>query len=149
MRILLVILHDLAATGLAWALAYWLRFNFDIPPTYARSMLATLAFVVTLQGVIAWSFGLYRGIWRFASLPDLKRIIAAVSAGAVTVPLLLYMLQLLSDVPRSVLVLYPILLVLFMGGSRFLYRSWKDGHLLSFRDVAGEPVLVLGAGKRL
>ncbi len=147
MRILLVILHDLAATGLAWALAYWLRFNFDIPPTYARSMLATLAFVVTLQGVIAWSFGLYRGIWRFASLPDLKRIIAAVSAGAVTVPLLLYMLQLLSDVPRSVLVLYPILLVLFMGGSRFLYRSWKDGHLLSFRDVAGEPVLVLGAGE--
>ncbi len=146
MRTLLVILHDLAVAALAWALAYWLRFNFDIPPVYGQSLLATLAIVVSLQGIIAWSFGLYRGLWRFASLPDLKRIIAAVGTGAVTVPMLLYMLQQLSDVPRSVLVLYPMLLVLFMGGSRFLYRSWKDGHLLGFRDVAGEPVLVLGAG---
>ncbi|MBI3526313.1 MAG: polysaccharide biosynthesis protein [Betaproteobacteria bacterium] len=146
MRSLLVILHDLAAAALAWALAYWLRFNFDIPPTYQQSLLTTLASVVILQGGIAWSFGLYRGLWRFASLPDLKRIIFAGAAGALTVPLLLYMLQQLSDVPRSVLVLYPILLVLFMGVSRFLYRSWKDGHLQGFRAVVGEPVLVLGAG---
>ena len=147
LRTLLVILHDLAASALAWALGYWLRFNFDIPPTYASSLLATLVWVVPLQGAIAWSLGLYRGIWRFASLPDLKRIITGGAAGAVTAPLLLYMVQRLADVPRSVLVLYPILLVLFMGGSRFLYRSWKDGHLLGFRDVAGEPVLVLGAGE--
>jgi FlaA1/EpsC-like NDP-sugar epimerase len=147
LRTLLVILHDLAASALAWALGYWLRFNFDIPPTYASSLLATLVWVVPLQGAIAWRLGLYRGIWRFASLPDLKRIITTVAAGAVAAPLLLYMLQRLADVPRSVLVLYPILLVLFMGGSRFLYRSWKDGHLLRFRDVAGEPVLVLGAGE--
>jgi len=146
LRTLLVILHDLAASALAWALGYWLRFNFDIPPTYASSLLATLVFVIPLQGSIAWGLGLYRGIWRFASLPDLKRIIIAVTAGALTAPMLLYMLQRLSDVPRSVLVLYPILLLLFMGGSRFAYRSWKDGHLLNFRDVAGEPVLVLGAG---
>jgi len=50
-------------------------------------------------------------------------------------------------VPRSVLVLYPLLLMLFMGGSRFLYRSWKDGHLLTLRAAASEPVLVLGAGE--
>ena len=147
LRTLLVVLHDLAASALAWALGYWLRFNFDIPPTYASSLLATLVFVVPLQGAIALGLGLYRGIWRFASLPDLKRIIMAGAAGAVTVPMLLFMLQRLSDVPRSVLALYPILLVLFMGGSRFLYRSWKDGHLLGFRDVTGEPVLVLGAGE--
>ena len=146
-RTLLVIIHDLAATALAWALGYWLRFNFDIPPTYQNSLLSTLVFVVPLQGAITWGLGLYRGIWRFASLPDLKRIIAAVAAGALTVPMLLYMLQRLSDVPRSVLALYPILLMLFMGGSRFLYRSWKDGQLLSFRAVTGEPVLVLGAGE--
>ncbi|MCX7174820.1 MAG: nucleoside-diphosphate sugar epimerase/dehydratase [Proteobacteria bacterium] len=147
LRSLLVILHDLSASALAWALGYWLRFNFDIPPLYESSLLATLVVVVPLQGAIAWGLGLYRGIWRFASLPDLKRIIAAGTAGAVTVPMLLYMLQRMSDVPRSVLVLYPILLILFMGGTRFLYRSWKDGHLLGFRDVTGEPVLVLGAGE--
>ncbi|MDD5175198.1 MAG: nucleoside-diphosphate sugar epimerase/dehydratase [Sterolibacterium sp.] len=147
LRTLLVVIHDLVATALAWALGYWLRFNLDIPPVWQHGMLLTLVFVVPLQGVIAWSLGLYRGIWRFASLPDLKRIIAAVGASALAVPMLLYMLQMLSDVPRSVLLLYPVLLIIFMGGSRFIYRSWKDGHLLGFRDVTGEPVLVLGAGE--
>jgi FlaA1/EpsC-like NDP-sugar epimerase len=49
-------------------------------------------------------------------------------------------------IPRSVLVLHPVLLVLFMGGSRFLYRAWKDGQLLSPRQFDSEPVLVMGAG---
>jgi hypothetical protein len=38
---------------------------------------------------------------------------------ALAIPALLLMLQRLGDVPRSVLVLHPILLVLIMGGSRF------------------------------
>ncbi len=147
MRTFLVIIHDLLATALAWALAYLLRFNFEVPPFYVISMLNTLIVVVPLQGVISWKLGLYRGIWRFASLPDLKRIVAAGWVGALAVPTLLYMLQMLADVPRSVLVLFPAFLMLFMGGSRFLYRSWKDGHLLSFRAVSSEPVLVLGAGE--
>lgn len=147
LRTLLIVIHDLAASALAWSLGYWLRFNFDIPPLFQRGLLTTLIYVVPLQGAIAWSFGLYRGIWRFASLPDLKRIIFAAAACSLAVPTLLYMWQQLTEVPRSVLVLYPILLILFMGASRFLYRSWKDGHLLGFRDVAGEPVLVLGAGE--
>ena len=147
LRTLLVVLHDLAAAALAWMLAYWLRFNFEVPPLYVTSMFTTLLAVVPLQGVIAWQLGLYRGIWRFASLPDLKRIVLACASGAVATPLLLYMLQIMVDVPRSVLVLFPAFLMLFMGGSRFLYRSWKDGHLLSLRAVAGEPVLVLGAGE--
>jgi FlaA1/EpsC-like NDP-sugar epimerase len=144
---LLVILHDLAATALAWMLGYWLRFNFDIPPVYLDGMLSTLFFVVPLQGLIAWRLGLYRGLWRFASLPDLKRIVLACTAGACVAPLLFYMLQIMNNVPRSVLVLYPVFLMLLMGGSRFLYRSWRDGHLLSLRAVSGEPVLVLGAGE--
>ena len=147
MRILLVILHDLLAIAAAWMLAYWLRFNFEVPPAYVDSLFRTLLAVVPLQGLIAWHLGLYRGLWRFASLPDLKRIVLACLAGAGATPLLLYMLQIMNDVPRSVLVLFPVLLMLLMGGSRFLYRSWKDGHLLSLRAVAGEPVLVLGAGE--
>ena len=146
MRSVLAVLHDLAAAALAWALAYWLRFNFDMPPAYQHSLLSSLMVVLPLQAAIAWGWGLYRGLWRFASLPDLKRIILAAGSGALGAAMLLFMLQRLEDVPRSVLVLYPVLLILFMSGSRFLYRSWKDGHLLSFRAVAGEPVLVLGAG---
>ena len=138
--------HDLCAAGLAWTVGYALRFNFEIPPSFVDAMWSNLLWIIPLQAVIFHGFGLYRGIWRFASIPDLRRIALAAGTVALAIPALLLMLQRLSDVPRSVLVLHPILLIVFMGGSRFLYRAWKDGHLLSPRRFDAEPVIVMGAG---
>ena len=143
---ILVFLHDLTASGLAWGLAFYLRFNFDIPWANKESMVWSLAIVVLVQGVVFWSFGLYRSLWRFASLPDLKRIVLAVCVSTLAYVTALVLYRRLDQVPRSVLVLDPILLITFMGGSRFLYRSWKDGHLIPFRKLSSTPVLVLGAG---
>ncbi|MDP1673751.1 MAG: polysaccharide biosynthesis protein, partial [Burkholderiales bacterium] len=81
--------------------------------------------------------------WRFASLPDLKRIILAVAAGALAVPAMLFMLQLI--VPRSVLVMSPLLLVMIMGGSRLVYRAWREYRFGGTLPASREPVVVLGA----
>lgn len=144
-RSLLVVLHDLGAAVLAWVAAYWLRFNLSWPTEYVGGMLQSMIWVVPLQAALFWGFGLYRGVWRFASLPDLKRILRAVGVAAVAVVLILIMFRVESVVPRSVLILDPILLVLIMGGSRFAYRAWKDHRLLSlFGDT--QPALILGAG---
>jgi FlaA1/EpsC-like NDP-sugar epimerase len=123
-----------------------LRFNFDLTPNLVESMLHTLLWIIPLQALIFHGFGLYRGIWRFASIPDLRRIVLAAGTAGLAIPTLLLMLQGQSDVPRSVLVLHPLLLVLIMGGSRFIYRAWRDGHLISPRQFDAEPVLVMGAG---
>ncbi len=109
-------------------------------------MWRNLLWIIPLQAVIFHGFGLYRGIWRFASIPDLRRIVLAAGTVGLAIPALLLMLQRLNDVPRSVLVLHPLLLVLIMGGSRFLYRAWRDGHLISPRQFDAEPVIVMGAG---
>jgi len=146
MKLWLVVGHDVAATLLAWVLAYWLRFNFAVPELHMQTMWNTLAWVVPLQTFIFWRFGLYRGVWRFASLPDLKRIIAAVGVATLSAPVVLYMVQVAVLVPRSVLVLDPLLLVMIMGGNRFAYRSWKEHRLYEFADAERKPVLVLGAG---
>jgi FlaA1/EpsC-like NDP-sugar epimerase len=146
LRVLLVFVHDLAAAGLAWWLAYALRFNLDISPAYFQGMLQTLPWVVALQAFVFWRFGLYRGVWRYASLPDLKRILLAVGVSAMATGLLLHLLLLGDLVPRSVLLLDPVLLVLIMGGSRLAYRAWKEHSLYGLTQHAGEPVLVLGAG---
>ncbi|MCX7184825.1 MAG: nucleoside-diphosphate sugar epimerase/dehydratase [Nitrosospira sp.] len=146
LRRLIAILHDLAAVIAAWCLAYLFRFNFDIPPEYLASLKATLPWVIPIQAAVFQLFGLYRGVWRYASLPDLRRILLAILAGAAAVPLGLFLLQLLAGVPRSVLLLDPILLLFIMGGSRLTYRLWKEGHLFKLRDPQGNPVLVLGAG---
>lgn len=145
MRTLLVFLHDLGGAALAWWLAFLFRFNFDVPATYSEVMLGTLPWGLAIQGALFWWFGLYQGMWRFASLPDLRRILSAVSLAAVLTPSLLFMVHRLDAVPRSVLLLAPLLLILMMGGSRFIYRAWKDG-LLFGGLKRGRPVIVLGAG---
>jgi len=146
-RSAIVFLHDLGVAALAWICAYWLRFNLDIPPDFVASMFASLPFVVVVQGAIFYAFGLYRGLWRFASVPDLKRILMAGGVAALATPAVLVMTKHLVLVPRSVLLFDPILLLVVMGGVRFAYRAWKDGHFYLNRTGISQPVLVLGAGK--
>ncbi len=64
---LIAMLHDLIAAALAWWLAYLLRFNFDLPADFRVELWQTMLWVIPLQGVVFWSFSLYRGIWRYAS----------------------------------------------------------------------------------
>jgi len=49
-------------------------------------------------------------------------------------------------VPRSVLLLDPILLILILGGSRLGYRVWKERRLRNVLGPPGRPAVILGAG---
>ncbi len=146
-RTILAIFHDIVAAAFAWVVAYLLRFNFSIPLDFASEMLATVGWVVMLQVSVFVGFGLYRGVWRFASVSDLKRIFLAVSSAAVLLAAFFFMFKTNVVIPRSVLVLDPLLLILFMGGSRFAYRAWKEHLLYGMTLKQGEPVIVLGAGE--
>ncbi len=146
-RAVLAFAHDVAAAALAWAGLYWLRYNLDLHQSQLSDMAQTLAWVLPLQAGIFLAFGLYRGLWRFASLPDLQRILLAVALGSVAIPVILVLLRLTAVVPRSVLILYPPLLIFLMAGSRFAYRIWKEHRLYSPLAALGEPVLILGAGE--
>lgn len=142
------VLHDVAVAIAAWYVAFALRFNFQIPASFQASMLQAMLWVVPLQFVFFVNFGLYRGVWRFASLPDLKRILFAVATAAATVVAVIFMTKPHGVIPRSVLILDPMLLVLGMGGSRFLYRYWKEHRLYGAFHSQGQPVLLLGAVRR-
>ena len=139
--------HDGLALVLAWLGAYLLRFNFDIPPDHLATMWHTLPFVLLVNLTAFSSFSLYRGIWRFASLPDLKRILNAVISSALLIAAIAFMLRGYVIVPRSVLVICPCVLILIMGGSRFLYRYIKQRELYRLSNNHGKPVIILGAGE--
>lgn len=143
----IIIAHDLLMAALAWQFAWWARFNFEFPfPGWWISLYA-LPVVIVIQGVISSRFRLYRGLWRFASLPDLWNIIRAAVLGSLCITLALFILFRLEGVPRSILILYPVLLIFFLGGPRLAYRFLKDRNV-SLRSV-GETrrVLVIGAGR--
>lgn len=140
-------MHDIIVAFVAWNLSFLLRFNFEIPANFYVHLTETVLWVVLVQAIVFVLFGLYQGVWRFASIPDLKRIINAVLVGSVVVTALLLMIHPSVVVPRSVLILDPILLVLMMGGTRFAYRAWKEHHLYGASLLQGQPVLVIGAGE--
>jgi FlaA1/EpsC-like NDP-sugar epimerase len=146
-RASLAFLHDACMAAVAWAGIYWLRFNLDLREPFLTDMLFTLAWILPLQAAIFLALGLYRGLWRFASLLDLQRIVLAAGLGAILIPLVLVMLKLQAVVPRSVLFFYPIVLIFLMAGSRFAFRLWKEHRLYSPLAALGEPVLVVGAGE--
>ncbi|MDD5611790.1 MAG: nucleoside-diphosphate sugar epimerase/dehydratase [Gallionella sp.] len=145
-RTVLAILHDIVASMLAWIFAYLLRFNFELPEHFSTEMQQTLMWIVPLQVAIFWKMGLYRGIWRYASLNDLRRIVLAVLFAALAIPVVLRMMRSGLIVPRSVLIMDPLLMILMMGGSRILYRLWKETRFHGHMKIAGEPVLLMGAG---
>ncbi len=144
-RATLAFCHDLAAAALAWLLAFMLRFNFEVPADFATSMFQKLLWVVPLQAAVFWRLSLYRGLWRYASITDFRRIVGAAAIGATTIAMALFVFQ-LKLVPRSSLVLYPILLVMAMIGSRVAYRAWKEGHLARLSRDDARRTIVLGAG---
>ena len=145
-RAALAFAHDVSASAVCWALAFWLRFNLEIPEGFLPALGAAVAAAVPMHAVIFWSLGLYRGSWRYASLPDLKRIAFACLLGALAVPAVLAFLRAGTNVPRSTFILSPLLLATIMAGSRIGYRAWKERALYGHVQLTGEPVIVIGAG---
>lgn len=130
---------------LAWLGAYWLRFNLTLPPQkYVDAALEALPIVLVVQAIVFSRLGLYRGVWRFASVPDLIRISKAVLLGVLLISVTLHLYTRLLWVPRSVLPLYVLLLGLFLSGPRLIYRMWKDQGVMM---KAGQRALVVGAGR--
>ncbi|PLZ00573.1 polysaccharide biosynthesis protein [Burkholderia sp. WAC0059] len=140
------LMFDICAAAAAWLIAYVIRFNAAVPAEFWESGLKALAWVLPIYAVMFRVFGLYRGMWVFASLPDLLRISKAVVSGALVAMVAAVMVQPAPVVPRSVLIVSPLLLFLAMGGSRAAYRAAKEFYLYGGLVGQGKPVIVLGAG---
>ena len=143
----LVYLSDVFGVALAWWLAYLVRFNSEIPPEFLPAFYTGLAVTIVLQGLLLRAFALYRSLWVFASLPDLVCIARAVGLAALLTPLVVVVaVRHAPGVPRLIFLLQPLLLAMYMGGSRALYRTWKESRLYGGLRALGQPVLVLGTG---
>jgi FlaA1/EpsC-like NDP-sugar epimerase len=144
----LVFLFDLSALVFAWVGGFLLRFNLDVPAGFMPALWWGLALLWPLHALACRVAGLYRGIWLFASLPDLKRVLRAVALS--TAAVFVFFVFFRHDqnlVPRSLLLLYPMLLVLYMGGGRAAYRMWKEHRLYGGLIAQGKPVVIVGAGR--
>ncbi len=148
------ILIDTVLISLAYFVAFVIRFDLiNYREFYERFSLITLG-VVALRLPIFYYFGLYRRLWRYASVRELVAIVIAVSVGSGLGLLIIVALGLLGSespfngFPRSIIALEWLLTVAFVGGSRFAVRVVAEGRLP--KVARGKPesrlALIIGAG---
>jgi FlaA1/EpsC-like NDP-sugar epimerase len=150
--------HLLVVDALGVAVASFLAVGFrnleSIVDPSRPWVLALVTIVVGIQLAVNVAAGLYRHDWRFASVTDMARIVAAVMTGTVIAGLFVLSFGLVDAerAGRVPLTFWPIelLLSLFViGGTRFAIRAVfdltaerrEDGH------VTGKPTLLYGAGR--
>ncbi len=143
----LVIVHDLVVVGLSWVLAFLLRYDFSPPESVPLLLLWSTPVAIGVFGAaFRWS-RMYAGIWRYASLPDLVRIGKAVALGTVVMVAILFAAVRGGDMPRSVMIIHPLLLGLALGLPRILNRFRHLRREVTTVSVDDRRrVLIIGAG---
>jgi len=143
--------HDIAMAAISFWLSFYLRVGNGIAH-YSHELIWTydLAFAATAAAVF-YASGLYRGIWRYASLPDLIALARAVTLVALIYFPLMFLVTRLEALPRSIVGINWLVLMALLGGPRFAYRLLKDGSLRNILRVDASrnsvPVLLIGAGE--
>lgn len=143
-RTLGVAFGDLVFIALSYILSYYLRLNFKFPQPEAASMLISLPIVLVIRTAVFFSYGLYRGMWRYTTFDDIIRIAKAVSVGSAIMVVSFTLLFRFKAFPRSVFIIDWFILAVFMGGSRIAARWFHE--LPSREELPGKRVIIAGTG---
>ena len=147
-RALLAFVHDVLMAALSVVVSLYLRLGGDIVDYKPR---LTITYILSFTAIAASVFlltGLYRGIWRYASLPDLFNIARAVTLTVAVFLPVMFVITRLEALPRSTLLIDWFVLIALLGAPRLAYRLFKDrglDHILERAKHPSVPVLLISA----
>lgn len=147
-RRLLVFVLDLLLIAGAFGLSFLLRFDFRIPaefvPLFKQGVLVALL-VKSLVFVIS---GMYRNLWKYASLQDGIEIVKVVTASSFAAGFILIYLRHVAPYPRSIFILDWVLLLGLIIASRLVWRVYRETVILpQLQNASGLKTLIVGAGE--
>jgi FlaA1/EpsC-like NDP-sugar epimerase len=146
-----ILLVDLVCIVLSvwasFALAVGLR---AVLPTYAPAVIWMLALALAIKPVVYYFFGLYRRLWIYASVNEVRIIALAVTMASAIVDslmLVLFYAGVFRGLPRSALGIDWLISLLLVGGVRFSLRLIAEGGgAAPARPGAARLIVVIGAG---
>ena len=141
--------HDIFMAAVSLPLSLWLRMGPSIETVPSQFIVQSTALFAIIAATVFLPMGLYKGIWRYASMNDLIQITKAVTLAVLVFAFILFVVSRAEFLPRSLPVINWFVLMALLGGPRFVYRLFKDRHLELAADTtakAGIPVLLMGAG---
>jgi FlaA1/EpsC-like NDP-sugar epimerase len=112
----IIITFDLALIVLANYLAFWLRFDGQIPSDATQLFLKTLPWLIGIRGIVFMIFRLNEGLWRYISIWDLKKILGGVLAGTIAFYCLVSWGYGFTGYPRSIYIIDSILVLIIGAG---------------------------------
>lgn len=142
---IIALLADAGICVLTVWLAFFLRLGEFVPLTGNAlwAAVASISFALPIFVVT----GLYRAIFRYSGLPALVAVARAIGIYGVIYAAFFTAVS-LPNVPRTVGIIQPLLLCIFVGGSRLAARFWLGGHYNTILRWSGRPkVLVYGANR--
>ena len=148
-----VLLGDMIFIFVSILGSYALRF--ELGPLffqYLPSAYWMLGASIVIKPLIYYYFGLYRRMWMYASVQELRIIIVAVTAASAIISAVMVSflsLELFTGFPRAVLVIDWLLSILLVGGLRFSLRMISDARSSSPIPKNSEKLrrgLIVGAG---
>jgi O-antigen biosynthesis protein WbqV len=148
-RAVTAFVHDVAMAAVSFPLALWLRLGDHLMEQAGSFLLPGTALFAGVAALVFLLLGLYRGVWRYASLSDLIAILRAVTLVILVYLPVMFLLSRLQGMPRSALAINWFVLAFLLGAPRFLYRVLKDrgfNHLLERQSLLRTPVLLAGFG---
>lgn len=139
--------HDIVMAGLSFIVAMYLRVGATDYKISTELLIEGAIAMALIGGIIFWLSGLYRGVWRYASMDDLMAITRAATITMLLFLVVMFLWSRMDDVPRSVPLINWLVLMAMLGGPRFIYRFWKDQRIDLSLTMSGDrvPVLVIGA----
>jgi O-antigen biosynthesis protein WbqV len=140
--------HDTVMAALSFVLSMYLRLGGAIIGYEPRLTLIYVGSFTLIAAAVFLLTGLYRGIWRFASLPDLFNIARAVSLIVLVFLPVMFILTRLERLPRSTLLIAWFVLTALLGLPRLGYRLFKDrglDHAFERARHRSVPVLLISA----
>lgn len=141
--------HDIFMAAVSLPLSLWLRMGPSIDTVPSSFVIQATVLFAVIAAAIFLPMGLYKGIWRYASMNDLIQITKAVTLAVLVFSLILFVVSRSEFLPRSLPVINWFVLMALLGGPRFIYRLVKDRHFELSADTSGKPgvpVLLMGAG---
>ena len=133
---------QLALVALANYLAFWLRFDGQIPLADGMLWLEMLPWLLVIRGLVFIPCRLYSGLWRYSGIWDARNIIFGVTFSTIVFYILIHHVFGIDSYPRSIFIIDSLLLIFFMGGLRMSRRLYNALPGFSHR----KRVLIFGAG---
>lgn len=142
----ILLILDITLVALAMLFSYYVRFD-GFPGQYIEQYKDVIVFVVSIYVFDCWIFGLYKKMWRYASIRELLSIFWSTSLSAAFSYVFFWGMNI--RIPRSVLLLTWLFSILFIGGSRFSYRVYRDNRITNRNlnnKVEKKRLMIIGGG---